>query len=405
MKNTVFTVLFFLFASCQKGEEFSKATIVSSTAQVSGGFYALVKNIGLNIIVPSYKRLEKNVFWLKKEVEAQCSDKRTGNFDRKNLKKLFLNAIRSYHFTEAFAIGIVAENGYGLQERIYPWPQSNNFLIDANVAENKNYKVQASAMGFPALEYLIYEDEFNNICKNCGIPLMENWNRLPRFQKIQSRCNYMKFVMESLEKDILAINRAWHPPQDDLTQSYTYHKNFKTAKNFAIELAHGLNFLDKIVKDLRLGVPAGINQDCHWESCPGQSEHLLSQDSISSILHSTKGFLAIFTGDPVDENFVPKDSGYGYEEWLAENGHENLARKLKINLINLIKNLERQAHSIQFLATDISSDDCKNTTSEKRTVEICALYQDIKKVTDLYKNDFLLATDFGMPKQHGGDTD
>ena len=395
-----------MFVGCREQKESLQTTVAPSTVQVGGGFYRLVENIGGKIIVPSYKKLEKDISLLKKEMEAQCSNEKVDSFDRKNLKRLFLNAVRSYHFTEAFSVGIVAEDGFGLQERIYPWPESNNYLIDINVAKNEDYKIHASAMGLPALEYLIYEDTLNNLCQGCGVSLMENWNQLPQTQKIKSRCNYMKFVMENLEKDVHAINQAWHPPQGDFTRSSTYRKNFKTAKNFALELAHGLIFFDRIVKDLRLGVPTGIGQDCYYESCPERSEHLLSQDSVSSILHGTKGFFAVFTGDPIDEKFETQGSGYGFEEWLVENGHENLAYKLRNNLLDLIRNLERQtSHSIQLLATDISPVDCQKTTSENRIVEVCALYQDVKKVTDLYKKDFLLATDFGMPRQHGGDTD
>ena len=265
MKSIV--ILSLLLIGCRDQGQVTTNT-TPSTVQVESGFYGLVRNVGHDIIVPAYKRLERDVTLLKKEVDAQCSLKEGEQFERANLKKLFLNAMRSYHFVEAFSIGIIAEDGYFLKESIYSWPQSNNYLIDTNVAENKDYKVTSSAMGFPTLEYLIYEDKLLNICKDCGVSIMETWNQLPKIQKIQSRCNYMKFVAGHLVDDIHTINKAWNPPKGDLTRSLTYRKNFKTAKNFAIELAHGLNFFDKTIKDERLGIPAGISQGCYYESCP-----------------------------------------------------------------------------------------------------------------------------------------
>ena len=109
----------------------------------------------------------------------------------------------------------------------------------------------------------------------------------------------------------------------------------------------------------------------------------------------------------MDENFDLVKSGYGYEEWLSENGHESLAKEMKQSVLEFIKNLEQQQSqkTIQLLAMDISPTDCDKTTVENRIVEICALYRDAKKVTDLYKNDFLLALNIGMPTNHGGDTD
>ena len=397
--------------NCKKEE--SKKNLMSTNVRVpKSGLFRFVSDIGINVISPAYDRLAKDTKNLETSILNECVNNRL-SINRDNLKHSFLKAMRSYHFMEAFQIGAIARNDFQLREQIYSWPQSNSYLIDVEIMEkqkNPSYQYRGipTSVGFSALEYMIYEEKLVNQCSTCGVKPLENWNDLPNETKIQNRCEYMIYVAKALAQNTKKLSDAWKPVNGDITLSPTYRQDFKLLKEFAVKLTHSLIFFDKEIKDRRLGIPGGINFDlCGYDSCPEQSEHFYSKDSISSLLYASKGLLAIFTGDKVNEHFDITDSGRGYEEWLTEKGHQGLAQDLKRTIVHFIKNLQslQNKSSIDLLAADIKYRDCKRTTSENRIVEICALYQDLKKITDLYKTDFLLAMDFGRPKDQGGDTD
>ena len=373
------------------------------------GLWGLVFNLGGHVISPAFNRLEKETKALEDTISKQCQD--PSQFDRELLKQSFLKAMRSYHFTESFQIGLITRNGYELKEQIYSWPQSNPYSIDVEIATKQEratyqYKGMTTSVGFPALEYLIYEETLTNQCRNCGATLLENWNQLSRHEKIKSRCHYMKFVSSRLTRNVQKLQKAWEPVDGDITLSQVYREDFKLLKEFATQLTHGIIFFDREMKHSRLGIPSGINDDlCGFDSCPERSEHLNSKDSIYSLLHSTKGLLAIFTGDAIDDG--NKSGGYGFEEWLLEKGHRKFVHKFKESILNFIGNLEKlkDQTNIELLAKDVEYEECQTTTSGHRAVEICALYKDLERIVDLYKTDFLLAADFGRPRDQGGDTD
>ena len=398
-----------MIISCSKGK-FGELGYSQNSQLSSVGLPGLVSDISHNVIIPAYKKLYQDVKNLEESITRECSDIK--KFNRDKPKSMFLRAMRSYHFTEAFQIGVISRNGHQMRENIYP-EYFSLYSVDEQITlkqvdKNHEYSVNPAHLGFPALEYLIFEDQLVNRCHpNCREDLMKQWNRLSDTLKLQNRCDYMRHASGLLSKEVKILQDSWLPLNQDITLSQTYQQDFKIIKEFAIQLTHSFNFFDHTVKDIRLGVPSGINRTwCADDSCPHESEHRHSQDSIFSLIYSVKGLWAIFTGDKIDSNFNTVEAGYGYEEWLIENGYEDLAKDFKHRISNFLENIQKwQEHSIESMSQDISLKKCAETTSEKRTVEICALYQDLKKITDLYKNDFLLAMDFGRPLEQGGDTD
>ena len=408
----VFILATMIIATCEKGPSGIDAQVADGRQNQPGGLFSLASDIINNVIVPAHNDLYQDVKNLKESISKECSD--IEKFNRNKLRKIFIKAMRSYHFTESFQIGFIARDAYSVREKIYPWNQANLYSIDREIATRQanilyQYKSTPNLMGFPALEYLIFEDTLVNYCPDCSSSILKGWNSLTLDTRKKDRCHYMEYVSQALFQEVEALRNAWLPVENgNITSSQVYQEEFKVAKEFAIDLTYALNFFDREVKDVRLGIPTGINTDlCLKESCPEQSEHPFSQDSMASLLYSTRGLFSVITGDKIDDNFKVVREGYGYEEWLRDNGHGTLAEefisRIKKFLLNL-KALEGKS-SVEKMTKDMSYADCSQTTSENRKVEICALYQDLKKITDLYKNEFLLALDWGRPLQQGGDTD
>lgn len=391
------------------------------------GLWALASNLGTNVIDPSLTQLRGDMKALSEMIYLQCQKGfpfDVEKFDREKLKPLFLQAMRSYHFTEAFQIGLRARNGGELQEKIYYPGGANVYLIDTGVAKLQNFSDHSEgehprAIGFSALEYLIYEDSLSNSCQNCGDPILQKWNELSLQERLGSRCQYMVWTSDLLTRQIESLQQSWFSVRGDMTLSQIYREDFKTLKEFTLRLLKGLHFFEKRVKDHRLGVPSGMNNNiCGLDSCPESSEHPFSEDSIYSLLYSARGLLSVFTGTIVTDSIVTidlsdkgllkgKEEAYGFDDWLLENGHGDLALRFKRSINYFIENLEglnKNTH-IALLAQGVKYKECRATTSTNRVVEICALYQDLKNIMDLYNTEILLAADFGRPVDQGGDTD
>lgn len=404
--NKIFLLIFvFIFSSCIKEEP------KSVEKKVANGLYSLSKNALDNIIVPAYKELAKDSDSFLNLVNQQCSLDNIGQFNRQVLKKSFLKLARSYHYTEVFQIGTIAENSMAMKEYLYSWPSHNYYLIDNEIVRKTqdssyDYDDIPSAQGIPAIEYIVYEESLQNQCQDCGDKEMEAWNKLPTEKKIKSRCDYLIHVSENLNKQLGALAASW---QGETFQSVSFKKNFVTVKEFAIQLTHALNFIDNEIKDRRLGIPSGINFDlCGFDSCPEQSEHLLSGDSLNSLFFTMKGLLEILSGDSYSDQLKVTRQGYGFIEHLAKKGHEQIVQDMINKTLKMMKHLSKKSRSgasIESLSTDIAYNDCKVSTSTNRKVEVCSLYQDIKEISTLYKNEFLLAADFGRPIDQGGDSD
>lgn len=375
------------------------------------GLNALTTHLIKEVIHPGYQSLFDSAFKFDRDLAKYCG---TGTFPaNETIKQSYKRLLNSYHYTEAFQVGEVAYQGHALREKIYPWPTVNAYQMDLEVAKaffNKPYKysTQTSARGLPALERYLYSTDLNDGCEDCGEPMLEKFVALSDLQKFNLRCRYMKSVARDISLQAMKLAESWKPVRGDVTLSSGYQKHFRVQKEFALKLVHSMIFTDQSIKDYKIGAPAGISRDhCKDDSCPDLSEHIDSKHSIESLYHTTRGLLAIFTGTNLPSPSANINSSYGFDDWLTSKGHAGLSKKMVSALLSFYSNLERLKgkKTVEDLSLEVDFTECEQTTTKIRKNELCALHSDIKRFTDLYKNEFLLAADFGRPVDQGGDPD
>lgn len=118
----------------------------------------MLKDMGEKIITPSYKTLSLSTKDLKEKVEALKSNPTQANLSaaQNSLKESY----KAWQKCSFFDFGPALDNGLSLANN-YPINQS---LIQSNIS-NGNYNLESGAniatIGFPALDYLLFQDASN----------------------------------------------------------------------------------------------------------------------------------------------------------------------------------------------------------------------------------------------------
>ena len=126
--------------------------------------------------------------------------------------------------------------------------------------------------------------------------------------------------------------------------------------------------------------------------------------SIEAIVSNLEGFYFAFNGiDP-----ITGVNGMGMDDYLSSQNHQSIAQAMNNAINNARKRFSAHVgkNSLYELSLDVSKNLCDASTSENRIVEICALYQDLRAITNILKNDYILALrDISAPSQSQGDMD
>ncbi|GAK93116.1 iron-regulated protein A precursor [Nonlabens ulvanivorans] len=115
---------------------------------------ALLENAADNIIIPALQDLNSDLTNLKASKETFITTPNQTNLD--NLRADWLTAYKTWQYVEMFNIGKAEEILYSFQMNIYP---TNTTDIQNNIASG-TYDLTSpnnnDAVGFPALDYLLY---------------------------------------------------------------------------------------------------------------------------------------------------------------------------------------------------------------------------------------------------------
>ena len=244
-------------------------------------------------------------------------------------------------------------------------------------------------LGLGAVEYLGFAPKEHS-CPRPPPPLL-HWNTQDLFTVDRSRCSYLGLVMEDLSlqsrvlsQTVTAFIQATRPVSQ-LSQP--------EIDRFIQNIVDGLFYLDAVVKDTKLGQPAGM-KGCGRQSCFSRTEHRYAQSSIDTILQNLRAVREVFHGSG------SKAGARGFYDYLHELGAVSVADGMLYHLDQAIANLEGQESSLLDLAKSSGGRGCWDQDSE-----LCQHYADVKQVTDDLKGEFLKILQLRAPDVAQGDAD
>jgi len=308
-------------------------------------------------------------------------------------------ALASWQELELFRFGPAASanepGGRDLRNPIYYFPDINYCFIDQQIV-SRSYAQQPlalapSARGLGAIEYLLFHAGRENSCAQVvTINANGSWAQLSADELSARRAAYAAAVSEDVRVQAAALADAWEPGRGDYYGQFTRagagSTLFPTDQSAFNVVDNALYYVDKELKDWKVGLPVGLSPDCMTGTCPQAVESRWSLSSNSNIVANLAGFRLLLQG------CGPGFTGLGFDDWLRAIGRGDLADRM----IGAVRAAEQNAQSLPLpLEALLGSDRGR----------VISLYEALKAISDPLKADFGSALNLGLPMSVQGDND
>jgi hypothetical protein len=436
-KKSIITILFLsLFSSCEdftgKNLDFVETkseipfsiidNLLSTPTLINQGEYSMEKhlaNTSLYIMSPLVEDLNINIQELSAGLNQHCHTiDALPTLSLESLEKLkgplrekWKRANLTYHKLELMNFGPSADPNSTSLKSIYSFDGEIKCRVDLSLIQLStrgrfprtdvinNYNVR----GLDALEPILFSDPNESRCKRVT-PRITTWLSKPLIEREKVNCKYAKHLLKDMTKKSEELKKAWSPTGGNFS-SVLLRGKLGPPIEALNKISQSLFYLDTEIKDIRISYPVGFDvrideviKKCPTETCPENIENYYSDESLNSLVASLEGFNNLFTGL----------EGFGFDDLLDSRGHSEISTALKIATESAILNLKKQAKTknLKDLLKEYDAEKCLETTTENRLIEVCAIVLDIRKITDILKNEYLLALqELSAPRGAQGDND
>jgi predicted lipoprotein len=317
-----------------------------------------------------------------------------------DLRSAWLAANASWQVAEVFRFGPAARSAdtdpgaQELRDQIYAWRFGGRCPVETALA-NQAY---ASPMfgtslinhrGLGAAEYLLFYPGTDNECPDySAINAMGTWAALGATEVIARKRAYAAAIAADVLAHTEKLIAAWDPAGGNFRKQLTepasgVYKNEQAALNAVL---FGMFYIEKEVKDYKLGIPLGVNAECVSGLCPEAIESRYANVSTANIQRNFLGFRRIFQG------CGPQNRGLGFDDWLEAIG----ASELRERMLNALDGAQAALDAL---------DPPLEVSLTAHTDRVLNVYVALKTLTDLLKSDFVTVLDLELPVGAGTDND
>lgn len=440
MKNILMILTLLSVISCNEFTEKNLATapkvdnnengveqLLGQTDRINTGEFSvekLIANIGIFVVSPQIEKLNEDILDLNSSVSQYCSALETYdaltvdqlNILRKPLQDDWKEAVKTFHRIEMMKFGPAAIETSTAQKSIYYFDGEDKCKVDLTLLQTQrgrlprfdvisNYQVR----GLDSLEPLLFGKHDESRCQRRSTRIQAFFAK-PILEKEKVVCKLMLHNLTDIVNKSEELDKEWSPRLKNYSA-----RMLRGQVGAPIEIINSISqalfTLDTLVKDKKVAFPAGFEirmndelKKCNQASCPKNSEHYYADFALDSLIESVKGFKAIFQGIDLNTGI----DGFGFDDFLSQRGFSSLAKQMVTNSDLILEKLEQANKTSTFkeLLSEVTVEKCENTRSDNRLAEACAFVWDIRKVTDLLKNEYLVAlAELSAPRQAQGDND
>ncbi len=341
---------------------FSCSSNDDSSSQTSDNFdrKAILENAADNIIIPALQNLETNLVTLKASKDLFIATPDLTNLN--TLKADWLTAYKTWQSVEMFNIGKAEEILYSFQMNIYP---TNIIDIQNNVAAG-TYDLTSTnnndAVGFPALDYLLYgvaNDETSVLAIYTTDSNAAGYNQ------------YLSDVVDQMGILTSIVLNDWTTSYRDLFIDSTQN----TASSSTNMLINDFIFYyEKGLRANKIGIPAGVFSTSPLaEKVEGFYSKIYSKELALDGLNAAQDF---FNG----KSYNSSSTGVSYASYVTELRNNNGSSDLTA-AINSQLDIARS--QLTQLDNNLSNQVTTGNTQMLMT------YDELQRVTVLLKVDML----------------
>ena len=347
---------------------------------------AMLAHLAQHVFLPWHTTFAQTSAELPVAIAAHCDalDAGQGTATLPAVQAAFARAVDAWESPEAVLVGPAAMDMKTVRGFIYGWPNLSMCELDRDVASRwanpSSYDVAnefVSTRSLSAIEFLLYPPNANHNC--LGPPA--GWNELganlPR-----ARCRLAHAIAVDVAAQGAAIAETW-------TSSYA--DELATGGHLGVNIvSDGMFFMDKMVKDMKLGEAAGIAVnacDTVAAPCDREVELRFSDRATFALRANLAATRLVFTGD------VPGGaSGPSFDDFLVAVGHPEIAQRMVATLDDAIAKADALPDS--FL-----------TALTTKYADVTTLHALTKAFTDDLKSQFLTVLALEIPDDVAADND
>ncbi len=371
---------------------------------------AMLAHLGQHVLLPIQEAFATRAAALPPAIEAYCAalDAGTPGTTLDAARAAFGEAVDAWQAADALLVGPAALDMRTLRERIYAWPLLSSCGLDRDTVTSwtdpGGYDVSTAlpnVRSLTSVEYLLHATATAHTCATTppGWDALAQGPDLPR-----ARCRLAQRIAADVAAQGAAVRDAWRPDGGDfvgaLARAGQSGSPFRSAHAAVNEISDGMFYVDSMVKDMKLGEPAGlaVNSCGSVEApCLREAELGLSDRAAFAIRENLAALRRAFTGT------TPTADGPGFDEFLRALGQAELADRMTASLDDAIAKAGALPDGmVAALATDRDGDTDVDTADYP---EIVAAHTAIKRFTDDLKSQFLTVLALEIPDDVATDND
>jgi len=388
----------------------------------SGGFTKrkLIANSVVNLATPAFKDLKNKSDRLHHSVVKYCElTQRASQWDegvftslKEDLTKNWEELMKVYHLIEGFQFGPQSE-GFPETEFSKGFPYGKTWDCGAlteiaKMGSDPDYYFSTTnkPYGLPNMNALTHSQSVDSFCPDKRLKdIVVQWRKKGRLERERDICKYTLLISKESNERFNRVANHWLEDQSYMAKKILDENYLGNEIETINKISDALFFIEKELKDERLAVPAGI-ENCLSVSCPYMTIHRTTGFSLRAVLANLKGFRMLFKGT----TYEGRKDGFGFDDYLDAQKKTFIRIQMEAAINQAIESFERAqaaGESIESLSRKITDKKlCKESTTEQRNFEMCGLFQDVRRVSTLLKNEFLLALgELSAPRQVQGDMD
>lgn len=357
--------------------------------------------IDTNVARPSLERFVTDSSALRLAVEAwrqAPAGQDTAALDE--AKQKFEAAFLSWQRVELLQFGPLGAAtrvtlGEGLRDEIYSWPTANLCRIDAALVANTTPDdayfdaALVTSKGLVVLEELLHNQSTATTCPATATIVTDgSWAALAGTPALQERRKaWAAGVARHVERTAKKARDGWVAYAEKQATAGGMGSPWRTPKDALDDVFAGLFLVDQMVKDSKLGAPAGLNMACMATSCPELAESPRALLSSRAVVENLLALRAGFTG-----SFEADSTAIGFDDLLVERGATELRDQMLAALEGALVSARALDRPVQRLVVESPE-------------VVPALRTKVKTFTDLFKTQFVTTLSLKVPKEGAGDND
>lgn len=358
---------------------------------------AMLRHLADEVFVPVHEEAAARAAALPGAIEAYCTALGTGPAETEGAaaRAAWGEAIDAWEAVDAALVGPAETNMRALRDRVYAWPLLSTCGIDRDVVRYANDPASydpaaalANVRSLSAIEYLLHPTSSAHTCPTTPAGWDALGADLPR-----ARCRLARALAGDVAATTEALAQAWRPAggnyAGNLAAAGGSGSTIESAQAAVNLVSDALFYVDKMVKDMKVGEAAGIAMNACGTvqtPCDREVEHRFADRATAAIRINLRTFRAVFTGTTATAD------GPSFEDFLRAVGAAALADRMVAEIDAAIAAADALPDSFR---TALASD----------YQRVVALHVATKALTDDLKSQFLTVLALDIPDDVATDND